>query len=189
MFEAMTALAERSVVERVVLLVNHVVRAEPEAMRRLAPHAGKTVSLEVENWPAVLPAPRAVVVRITPPGLVERLERVERVEPAIADADASADLRLRIDAGNPGRLLARWAMGDRPDVAVEGDPALAADLSWLAENLRWDVEEDLSRIVGDAPAHAIADAAGAVARGLRDAAKQVDRAIDGLARGRGATRP
>jgi ubiquinone biosynthesis protein UbiJ len=36
-------------------------------------------------------------------------------------------------------------------------------------NLRWDVEEDLSRLVGDIAAHRIAGAARAVARGAREA--------------------
>lgn len=175
MFEAMNALAERSVVERLVLFANHVIRAEPEAMRRLALHAGKTVAIEFGGWPAFLPAAPSLVLRITPPGLVERVEHVA----------GEAGLTLRIDAANPAKGLARWVMGDRPEVRVEGDAALAAEMSWLADNLRWDVEEDLSRVVGDAPAHAIADIGGAVGRGLRDAARKLDRAIDGFARGPG----
>src|SRR5205085_10734451 len=70
MFEAMKALAERSVMERVVLLLNHVVAAEPQAMERLRGHAGRTLRIELEGWPSILPAPAPIGLRVTPPGLV-----------------------------------------------------------------------------------------------------------------------
>ena len=44
---------------------------------------------------------------------------------------------------------------------------LAADVNWLIANVRWDAEEDLSRVVGDAPAHAVASVGRRVAEGLR----------------------
>jgi ubiquinone biosynthesis protein UbiJ len=44
---------------------------------------------------------------------------------------------------------------------------LAAEVAWLADNLRWDIEEDLSRVLGDVPAHALAQAARRVMQGLR----------------------
>jgi ubiquinone biosynthesis protein UbiJ len=48
--------------------------------------------------------------------------------------------------------------GKAPAVKIEGDVMLAAELGWLADNLRWDIEEDLSRLFGDVPAHAMVDA-------------------------------
>ena len=30
---------------------------------------------------------------------------------------------------------------------------LAADINWLVDHVRWDIEEDLSRVIGDAMAH------------------------------------
>lgn len=39
---------------------------------------------------------------------------------------------------------------DKPAVSIEGDVQLAAEVAWLVDNLRWDVEEDLSRLIGDA---------------------------------------
>jgi ubiquinone biosynthesis protein UbiJ len=58
--------------------------------------------------------------------------------------------------------------GKAPPVKIEGDVQLAAELGWLADNLRWDVEEDLSRVIGDVPAHAIAGAGHRVLKALRD---------------------
>ena len=57
--------------------------------------------------------------------------------------------------------------GKAPPVKIEGDVQLAAEIGWLAENLRWDAEEDLSRLIGDAPAHALADGGRRLAAGLK----------------------
>ena len=43
--------------------------------------------------------------------------------------------------------------GDKPGVDIQGDVQLAAEVAWLVDNVRWDVEEDLSRVFGDATAH------------------------------------
>ena len=176
MFEAIKTLAERSVMERVVLLLNHVIGAEPSAMARLAPHAARTLRFEFEGWPSLLPAPVPVVFRVTPPGLVEWVDAA--AEPA---AVLPADLRVVVEASNPALAFARFVVGERPAMRVEGDAAFAADVNWLIENLRWDVEDDLARVVGDAPAREIARFGAAAARALREAA----RTIDGFARGGG----
>jgi ubiquinone biosynthesis protein UbiJ len=50
---------------------------------------------------------------------------------------------------------------------VQAAAARAQPPQWLADNLRWDIEEDLSRVLGDVPAHALAQAARRVLQGLR----------------------
>jgi ubiquinone biosynthesis protein UbiJ len=45
------------------------------------------------------------------------------------------------------------AQGDKPKMQVQGDVMLAADINWLVDHVRWDIEEDLSRVLGDAMAH------------------------------------
>ena len=50
---------------------------------------------------------------------------------------------------------------------IEGDVQLAAEVNWLVDNVRWDLEEDLSRLMGDAPAHALAQAGRGMAQALR----------------------
>ena len=44
---------------------------------------------------------------------------------------------------------------------------LAADVNWLVDHVRWDIEEDLARIVGDAPAHALGTVARRMAKVLQ----------------------
>ncbi len=45
------------------------------------------------------------------------------------------------------------------EMTFAGDAELAAALQYLARHLEWDVEEDLSRVVGDVAAHRIAGGA------------------------------
>ena len=163
MLEAMKTMAQRSLMERLVLFVNHVVGAEPAALDRLRPHAGRTMKIELADWPKMLPAPGPFAFRVTPAGLVEWLDA--------ADAEASADLRVSVDAANPAALLGKWLTGERPSITVSGDAAFASDIDWLIDNLRWDAQDDLSGFVGDAPARELARFGGFVAGAFRDAAR------------------
>ena len=58
--------------------------------------------------------------------------------------------------------------GDRPAVRIEGDVQFAAEVNWLVEHVRWDAEEDLSRLIGDAPAHTLANLGRSMAEALRN---------------------
>jgi len=157
-----------ALVERLVLLVNHVLGAEPVATRRLAAHDGRCVRLQLDGWPALLPPLPDLVFRVTPAGLLEWCG---------AEAPEAIELQLRLDASNPALMLVRLASGEQPRVDVQGDAQFAADLSWLMDNLRWDVQDDLERIVGKAPAHEIARIGRSLAVGLRGAL----RTLSGLA--------
>jgi ubiquinone biosynthesis protein UbiJ len=53
-------------------------------------------------------------------------------------------------------------------VEASGDLSLAREILTIAQNLRWDYEEDLSRLFGDIVAHRLANAGRAVARWQRD---------------------
>jgi ubiquinone biosynthesis protein UbiJ len=71
-----------------------------------------------------------------------------------------------MDTGRAG--LARAALGGgKPAVRIEGDVQLAAEVNWLVDHLRWDVEDDLARLIGGVPAHTLAAGARRVAETLR----------------------
>jgi ubiquinone biosynthesis protein UbiJ len=122
------------------------------------------MQLELAGWPSLLPPIGPFAFRISPAGLVEWIEEPSALPP---------DLRVSIDAANPAAAVARAFTGERPSINVSGDAAFAGDLDWLIDNLRWDVQDDLARIVGDGPAQAIAKLGGFVAGALRDAARAV----------------
>ncbi len=165
MLDAMKTMAQRSLMERLVLFVNHVVGAEPAALDRLRPHAGRTMKFELADWPKMLPPVGPFAFRVTPAGLVEWLDA--------AAAEAAADLRVTIAAANPAALFGKLLTGERPAITVSGDAAFASDIDWLIDNLRWDVQDDLARFVGDAPARELSRFGGFVAGAFRDAARSV----------------
>jgi len=162
MIHGLTSSLRAAFVERVALLINHVLAAEPVATERLRVHSGRTLKLQLDGWPALLPALPELAFRITPAGLLEWCGG----EPTTA-----ADLTLRLDASNPALAMAQWAAGERPRVDIEGDAQFAADLSWLMDNLRWDVQDDLAPLVGQAPALEIARLGKRLAAGLREAVR------------------
>jgi ubiquinone biosynthesis accessory factor UbiJ len=161
MIHALTAAVQSALIERLTLLLNHVLGAESVATDRLRGRAGRVLRLQFEGWPALLPPLPQVAYRVTPAGLLEAL--------SVAEAPVQADLRLAVDASNPALALAQWsASGDWPRVEVQGDAQFAADLSWIMDNLRWDVQDDLARLLGQVPAHELARIGRLVSRGLRD---------------------
>jgi ubiquinone biosynthesis protein UbiJ len=59
---------------------------------------------------------------------------------------------------------------------ISGESELAEELRYLRRYLRWDVEEDLSRLVGDVAAHRIAETARALLDWPRDSARRLTEA-------------
>ena len=139
---------------RAVLLLNHVLMQEPEARARLARQKGRVVRMQWRSW--------AVQLAATPAGLCE-----------LADAGHMPDLFLTVAEASPLALAQSALKGTKPAVRVEGDVQLAAEVNWLADHVRWDIEEDLARLLGDAPAHALAEAGRALAQGLRQLASKL----------------
>lgn len=168
MFHSLNSLLGSAAIERATLLVNHVLAAEPLAAERLRAHAGRCMQLQFDGWPGLLPPLPPTAFRVTPAGLVEWCGDAPPPDP---------DLRVSVDASNPALAMAQALAGTRPRVDVAGDAAFATDLNWLFDNLRWDVQDDLARIVGQAPAREIARVGAGVAAGLREAV----RTLTGLA--------
>ncbi len=133
---------------RIILLLNHVLMQEKEATSRLARQRGRVVLLQWRSFQLRLLA--------TPAGLLDR-----------APDETKADLVLLLTEESPLALAQAALRGDKPAVRIEGDVQLAAEVNWLVDHVRWDLEEDLSRVIGDAPAHAVGQAARGMALALR----------------------
>jgi ubiquinone biosynthesis protein UbiJ len=164
MFQSVQALVQGAVLERATLLVNHVLAAEPVAMTRLQRHSGSALQIGFKGWPSFLPALPVVAFRISPAGLVEWLGPTP---------PTTSDLRIELDVANPAAALAQALTGERPAVEIAGDAEFASDVNWLIDNLRWDIEDDLARFIGAAPAREMSRLARAVAGGLRTAERTV----------------
>jgi ubiquinone biosynthesis protein UbiJ len=165
MLHALQTLAATAVMERLVLLLNHVLAAEPAATTRLRAHSGRCMQLHFNGWPSLLPTLPVLAFCVTPAGLLEWSGTAD---------PAALGLRIDFDASNPAAALARGLLGERPRVEIAGDAGFAADVSWLFDNLRWDVQDDLAKIIGNAAAHELARIAKAIAGALRSALRSLD---------------
>jgi ubiquinone biosynthesis protein UbiJ len=133
--------------------LNHLLSGEPWAREALMPFAGQVVEIR----PPVLPPLR---LAIREDGL---LQRATDGEPALV-------ITLKSDA--PAALI-RGKEHFLHAVEVSGNARLADAVMLLARNLRWDFEEDLSRVVGDIAAHRLAGAARDFAAWQADAARRI----------------
>ncbi len=97
-------------------------------------------------------------------------------EVAAAAAHSTPEVTIRLTPGLMLRLAARDASAWN-EIRVEGDPQLAAALSQVARNLRWDMEEDLSRMFGDIAAHRMAETARTLDHWGRQGADNLARAF------------
>ena len=158
MLPNLNALLAPALMDRLVLVVNHVLSAEPQALARLMPHRGRVLQLDLLQLPRLLPAPPPLAFLITPAGLVEWCR-----EPV------DADLRVKLAAANPAALALRLLGGESPTLVIEGDSQLATDVDWLLKNLRWDVADDLHRLFGPTVAHELHRFGSALVRALRSA--------------------
>ena len=118
-------------------LVNHLLRGASWARDELRRFSGETARIEV--------MPLALSLTVLESG---------EIAPAAAAAAPAVTIRL-----TPGLML-RLAVRDETawrEVGIAGDTDFASAINHLVRNLRWDVEEDLSRAFGDIAAHRMAE--------------------------------
>ena len=142
--------AVEEVQRRIVLLLNHVLMQEPAATERMARQKGRVVFFQ---W-----QPFSMCFVVTAAGLLD-----------LAPSGVTPDLSLTLADAYAADMAQALLRGDKPAVRIEGDVQLAAEVNWLADHVRWDLEEDLARVIGDAPAHTL----GQVARRMADAVRGV----------------
>jgi ubiquinone biosynthesis accessory factor UbiJ len=133
---------------RIVLLLNHILCQEKEAMSRLARQKDRVVQLQWRSFSLRLVATAAGLLDLTA-------------------NDAKADLVLAVTEESALALAQGLLRGNRPAVRIAGDVQLAAEVNWLVDHVRWDLEEDLARVIGDAPAHTLGEGARAMVKTLR----------------------
>lgn len=136
-----------------VATVNHLLAGADWARQKLAPHSGKIAAFDV--------FPARFAVEVSTDGTL-----------VVAGADVSAAVTIGLTHLNLLELMAGGANAWR-SAEVEGDAEFAAAISQVAANLRWDAEEDLSRVVGDIAAHRLAGAGRAAAAWPRQAARSM----------------
>lgn len=114
--------------------LNHLLGQAGWARRQLSGFAGRRARFEMPPW--------RLAFQVTADGLLE------------ATADEAVDVTVVLPADTP--LVALRGMDRAMSGAhVTGNAEFATALSFVLKNLRWDAEEDLSKLVGDIAAHRI----------------------------------
>jgi len=133
--------------------LNHMLGSEAWAREALAPFAGQIVEIR----PTPLPPLRLAI-------------REDGLVASAGEGEPALVVTLKAEA--PAAFL-RGQEHFLHAVEVAGNAKLADAVMLLARNLRWDVEEDLSRVVGDVAAHRLAGAARDFAAWQADAARRL----------------
>ncbi len=134
--------------------LNRLLESEAWARERLRPFAGETVEFAFPPLPALRLA----------------IQQDGRITPAERDTEPSLLVRLGPDAVS---ALLRGEEHFMRAVDVSGNAKLASEVLLLVRHLRWDVEEDLARVVGDVAAHRVVGWARTFAGWQRDVARRL----------------
>jgi ubiquinone biosynthesis accessory factor UbiJ len=146
----------------VVKFLNRVLSDYPMARDLLTAHAGKSITAEI--------GPISAHIRVSAYGEFEMVGTTDNARPPTEGLlrEAAPDVAFRI----PLRLLPRLARGDESafsEVVFEGDSEFASALSSVARNVDWDIEEDLSQVIGDIGAKRIVGGANTARQWSNDA--------------------
>lgn len=134
--------------------LNRLLQNEPWARERLLPFASETLELRAPPLPAL---------RFT-------IAADGHLNIALPPAEPS----LLVTIG-PGALAAAVKGEDHllRSIDVAGNARLASEIMFLVRHLRWDVEEDIAKLVGDVAAHRLAGLARNAAAWHADAARRI----------------
>lgn len=133
--------------------INHLLATEPWAQAKLAAHAGKVVSVDT--------GVARLVFRIASDGSLNS-----------ADAGEPANVTIRMKLADLP-LMARHRDRAFSYVQIEGDAEFASTIAQVAQSVRWEAEEDLSRLVGDVAARRLVQAGKGVAGAAQTAHRKV----------------
>ncbi len=137
-----------------IFALNHLLGAEAWARDELKPHAGQCVEFRAPPLPAL------------------RLDILDSGLLADAARDAAPNLVVTIGSGALP-ALARGEDALMREIGIEGNADLASTVQYLFRHLRWDFEEDLSRIFGDVLAHRMVEQGRRFAAWGSDAAEKL----------------
>ena len=120
--------------------INHLLSPAPWARERLSPHAGRSARLRVE--------PFEILFSVESDGYL-----------VPAPAGELPTLTLSLPLGAALGFVGGEAAKAAGEVRIDGNAEFADALGFVFRNLRWDVEEDLSKLFGDILARRIVLAA------------------------------
>lgn len=136
----------------VIAAVNHLLGQAAWARMKLQPFAGQYAKISLPPFSAVF--------SVTPEGLIA------------PSAGAEPAVSIDLPASTPFLALQGHAAIGRA-ARISGSAEFAQNLGYVLQHLRWDVEEDLSRIFGDIVSHRLVASAHAFAANQKKRAMNV----------------
>jgi ubiquinone biosynthesis protein UbiJ len=136
-----------------LLFVNHLLAQEVWAKNKLQTHSGKIACIDLQAI--------SLRLKVGADGILTE-----------ADIDALADVTIRLKLSDLP-LIAQNRERAFSYVKVEGDADFANTISHLSQNLRWEAEEDLSKLFGDVAAVRMVS----MAKSLMQSAQQAHQTI------------
>jgi ubiquinone biosynthesis protein UbiJ len=137
-----------------IYALNHLLGAEAWARDKLKPYVGQCVEFRASPLPAL------------------RLEILDSGLLGHAAQDAVPNLVVTIGSGALPALV-RGEDALMREIGIEGSADLAGAVQYLFRHLRWDLEEDLSRVFGDVLAHRMVEQGRRFAAWNREAAENL----------------
>lgn len=167
--------------------INHVIAQQTWARERLLAQRGKVIRLGIDSSFALASLTPNLLTRIGDDGLLQPVAAA-----GVADAAGVAGVAGTPDAAEAARQadVTLWLIpslnalfaglrsgpaGLSQHLRIEGDVLLAGVMAELAQNLRWDFEEDLSRVVGDVGARRFAGGVRSVGDQLKEGRQRIER--------------
>lgn len=137
--------------------INHLLRQEPWASEQLVKHAGKTIEFVL--------SPLTVRLALGDDG---------RVHPT---TNGVAAVRIELPLTSLPQVLAGGPRAAMRSVKLDGDAEFAQVVLEVAQNLKWEFEEDLSLWIGDILAHRVTVSARRLADGAQRAHRNVAQSV------------
>lgn len=150
------SLVSASVSEIVCLVINHLLNQQQGSKLRLAQEAGKVLTVSV--------APVELIFRVSEQGYFQRVTSTGNA-PVSADTQITMQWADLIGSVRNPNSMARKA-------GIQGDMDFAQTVSAVVNDLSWDPERDLARVVGDAQAVWIMRGLSAVGTDIQDVAQR-----------------
>jgi ubiquinone biosynthesis protein UbiJ len=158
----------------VAAAINHLLEQQPSARAAFAEYQGAVFR--------IAPTGPTLPSGLTGASVAGGSSNGQPFDRLVADFTILEDGRLSPGAVEPPRVTLQFELspnlaldflrdgsaGAMRRVRIEGDAALATAIAGLARQLRWDVEEDLSNVIGDLAAHRVGQTVRSAAAGGRD---------------------
>ncbi len=152
LFSAPLSLMSNTVTQMVCLVLNHLLDQQRSSKTKLQKEAGKVLVLGI--------SPMQLRLRVSDQGYFQASLPINGV---LASADTSISMQwadLIGSVSNPNSMSRK--------AAIEGDMDFAQTVSTVINDLSWDPERDLARVVGDAQAVWVMNTLSALGTNARD---------------------